>query len=169
MTKLKIKDVIQDDLNSIKNELLENTEVFIQKLVESLGLVKKKTFSSYKEVLSLSYLKQVYERAFPHVTHGGTHVPKKNESKNFVPLDQKKLSFSWVKSGPLADRIIIVNLFKGVRLRGKVPSFVELIAKRSELSKTSIGKKIRTGNYIANCREFLTEIIAEEKKKKRLS
>lgn len=95
----------------------------------------------------------MYEKAFPHVTHGGTRFPKKNETKNFVPPDQKKLSFSWVKSGPLADRVIILNLFKGVRLHGKVPSFVELIAMRSELSKTSIGKKIRVGNYIANCTE----------------
>ena len=181
MTKLKIKEVIQDDLNSIKNELLENTEVFIQKLVESLGLVKKKTFSAYKECLSLNYLKQVYERAFPYVTHGGTHIPNKNETKNFVPPDQKNLSFSWVKSGPLADRVIIVNLFKGVRLRGSVPSFVELVVMRSELSKTSIGKKIRAGSYIANCTEenerivlfrsnkisyskFLAEIITEEKR-----
>lgn len=181
MAKLKIKDVIQDDLSSIKNELIENPTVFIQKLIESLGLVKKKTFSAYKEDLSLSYLKQVYERAFPYVKHGGTHIPKKNETKNFVPPDQKKLSFSWVKSGPLADRVIIVNLFKGVKLRGKIPSFVELITLRSGLSKTSIGKKIRAGSYIANCKEvnesivlfrsnkishskFLEEIIKEEKK-----
>lgn len=71
-------------------------------------------------------------------------------------------------------------MFKGVRLRGKAPSFVELIALRSELSKTIIGKKIRAGNYIVNCKEdnervvlfrsnkishskFLAEIIKEEK------
>lgn len=57
MYKIKINKKIQDDLNSIKNEVNVNPEVFIKKLIDSLRLIKDKTFSAYKLDLSLFYLK----------------------------------------------------------------------------------------------------------------
>lgn len=183
MTKVKIKGVIQADLSSIKNELIENSEVFIKKLIESLRLIKDKTFSAYKVDLSLNYLKKVYESAFPSVKHGGTRTSKSkrptNSVRNSTP-EQVVFGATWSKSIPLVDKAIVINLFRGITFRKKAPSFVELIALRSGLSNRAIHNRIRVGNYIANCREenkslllfrsdkisrtkFLAEIIRKEK------
>ncbi len=187
MTKVKMKDLIQDDLSEIKTELIKNPEVFIQNLVGTLARTTKNPFSAYKFDLSLSYLKQVYERAFPSVKHGGPRISKVKESKECAReslSDQEELSSSWVKSVLLVDRAIIINLFKGIRHIREVPSFRELIEKRSEVSFRAIQKKIRAGNYIVNCTEagrsialfrrnkithteFLKFVIEEEKKKEK--
>ncbi len=112
MTKLKIKDAIQDDLGEIKIELIENPGVFIQKVVNSLKSKKSEPFSAYKVDLSLSYLKKIYEKAYPHKRRGGTHVPKEDEGKKIdekSSLDQKTLSVVWDKSVPLVERAIVIN------------------------------------------------------------
>lgn len=183
MNEFKIKEVIQADLSSIKNELIENPEVFIKNLIESLRLIKDKSFSAYKVDLSLSYLKKVYESAFPSVKHGGPRTSKSKKPANSVRNSTQKqvgLSITWSKSISLVDKAIVINLFKGIRLRRKAPKFAELIALRSELSSAAIHKRIRVGNYIANCTEanmnillfrrskishtkFLAEIIRKEK------
>ncbi len=162
MNKVKIKDVIKADLNSIKYELIENPRVFILELVKSLKLIKDKPFSAYKVDLSLSYLKKVYERAVIGVKHGGPRIPKAKECENFVRNllpDQVTLSVTWAKSTPLVDKAIVINLFEGIKLRRKVPSFVELIGLRSELSATTIQNRIRVGNYIANFTEENRDIL----------
>lgn len=183
MNEFNIKEVIQADLSSIKVELIENSEVFIKNLIGSLRLIKDKSFSAYKVDLSLSNLKEVYERAFPSVKHGGFRTSKAKKLAISVRNStkfQEEQSSSWSKSLPLVDKAIVINLFKGIRLSKKVPSFVELIALRSELTSRAIRNRVRVGNYIANCMEanksillfrnkkithskFLAEIIRKEK------
>ena len=186
MNEVNIKGIIQADIRSIKNELIENTAGFIQNLVKSLRVIKVKPFSAYKVDLSLSYLKKVYENAFPVAKHGGPRIAQAKESRNLfrdaLP-DQVTPSVTWATSISVVDKAIVINLFKGIKLIGKVPSFVELIRLRSELSRSTIQNKIRVGNYIANCTEdnvsillfrsnkishtkFLQEINKKEKKGK---
>ena len=156
MNQVKIKDVIQADLRSIKNELIENSAGFIQNLIKSLKLIKVKPFSAYKVDLSLSYLKRVYENAFPMVKHGGLRTSKAKESKNDgrnASTKQVALSSTWSKSTSVIDKAIVINLAKGIRLDRKIPSFVELLALRSGLSSRAIQKRIYVGDYVANCVE----------------
>lgn len=81
MTKVKIREVVQADLGSIKNEIIENPEVFIQNLVGSLGRTIKDPFSAYKMDLSLKYLKQVYESVYLFVKHGDFELLRRKDSK----------------------------------------------------------------------------------------
>jgi len=157
MTKIDIRE----DIGSIKNELIENPEIFIQRLIESLGRIKNKPFSNYKVNLSLSYLKQVYERAFPSVKHGGLRSSKAKEftsSEQKSSLGQVALSSTWSKNVSLVDRAALINLFKGIKHRGNLPSFVKLIASRTELSSRAIEKRIYVGDYIVNCTEVSRNI-----------
>lgn len=184
MTKRKIKEVIQDDIGSIKNELIENTEVFIVNLIKSLRPIKDKPFSNYKVNLSLAHLKQVYEKAFPSVKHGGPRIYKAKESVNIVQNsvpEQVTPGVTWFKNVDLVERAIVMNLLKGIVYHKKILTFVALIGFRSGLASTAIQTRIRVGNYIANCRgegmsialfrnnkisqkRLLTEIIKKEKK-----
>ena len=186
MNRVNINNVIRSDVSSIKAELLDNSAVFLKKLVESLRVITDKPFSAYKVDLSLSYLKQVYERAFPGVKHGGPRISKVKETKTLVrnsSPDQDALSATWATRISLVDKAIVINLFKGIKFCRKVPSFVELIGLRSELSRRAIHNRIRVGNYIAHCTEanrslllfrqnkishtkFLAEIKRKEKNEK---
>lgn len=183
MNESKIREVIQADISSIKSELIENPEVFIKKLVGSLRLIKDKSFSAYKVNLSLSYLKEVYERVLPSVKHGGPRTFKSRKLANSVRNSTQKqveIISSWPKSVSLVDKAIVINLLKGVGLRKRAPSFAKLVALQSELTSRAIHYRIRVGNYIANCTEanrnillfrsneisytkFLAEIIRKEK------
>lgn len=162
MNQVKIKDVIQADLRSIKNELIENSAGFIQNLIKSLKLIKVKPFSAYKVDLSLWYLKKVYESAFPSIRHGGPRISGSTEAQVVIRNslhDQDALSATWVKNISLVDKSIVINLLKGIRFSRKVPSFVELIVLHSDLASRAIHNRIRVGNYIAICSKDNKDIL----------
>ena len=68
------------DLNVIKKEISDNSRSFVQNLIKSLKLKKQQPFSAYKVNLSLFYLKQLYERIFPHKKHRAQLLSELNEA-----------------------------------------------------------------------------------------
>ena len=190
MNKVNLKDLIQDDLNSIKTEIFKSPEAFVQTLFNSIRLFTH--FSAYKIGLSLNYLKHVYEKAFPFVKHGGDRVSR---TKDFLEPAQKSLQkqvapdASWSKRVSLAERTIIINLFNDIKRVKKFPNFVELVGLRSKLlnnkiSSRAIHNRIRIGSYIVNSEKldkntalfrnnmilftkFLKIVIREERRKKK--
>ena len=178
------KIILIQDMNAIKKEISENSRLFVQNVIKSLKLKKMQPFSEYKVDLSLFYLKQLHERIFPHTKHGAQLIAKFNKM-NFKVIrgetDQVTESVTFRNSVSLHDRSIIINLLEGVKIQGRVPSFVKIISARSSLSRGTIQNRIRVGNYIANCTEAneslmlfrsnkisRTKFLEEIKKKKKL-
>lgn len=164
MNKVNLKDLIQDDLNSIKTELFKNPEAFMQTLFNSIRLFTH--FSAYKIGLSLNYLKLVNEKAFPFVKPGGDRVSRAKDSLEPVQnllLKQVPSGGTWSKRVSLAERIIIINLFNDIKRVKKIPNFVELVGLRSKLSNNKISKsaiynRIRVDSNIKKIRsDFLLE------------
>ena len=48
----------------------------------------------------------------------------------------------------LYDRSIIINLLEGVKIQGRVPSFVKIISARSSLSRSTIQNRICVGRFL---------------------
>ncbi|GAG94203.1 unnamed protein product, partial [marine sediment metagenome] len=118
--------------------MIENPEVFLQNLIKSLKSIKSKPYSSYKVDLSLSYLKKVYEAAFPSIGHGGSRTFRADKTKDDVQNlspNHVVLSTTWVKNVSLADRNILINLFQGINDRKNIPSFNRLIGLHTGLSQ----------------------------------
>ena len=143
--------LVQTDLDSIRNDLIKNSKGFIQDLIKSLISKKKQPFTPYKIDLSLYYLKNAYEKAFPHKKHGGVRFPKAKNSdllaKN-LSLKQLTATVTRDKNISILEQSIVLNLLEGIEIRKDVPSFVNLISMLSELSRTVIQNRIRAGNYI---------------------
>jgi hypothetical protein len=167
MNRFNNKNFIQADLNSIRNELIKNSRMFIQNLVKSLKTKKNQPFTSYKIDLSLIYLKNTYEKAFPHKKHGGVRFPKTKNSKNIAKnslLDQVTKTVTWDKSISLLEKSIVLNLLEGIAIRKDVPSFVKLICVRSELRRTAIQNRIRVGKFAINSNKIDDLILLYRKK-----
>ena len=162
------KGFVQTDLDSIRNDLIKNSKAFIHNLVKSLITKKKKPFTSYKMDLSLSYLKNAYEKAFPHKKHGGALLSKAKKSnlldKN-PSLKQLTAAVIGDKNISILEKSIVLNLLEGIAIRKSVPSFVNLICMLSELSRTAIQNRIRVGNYIMSCGEIDKTILLYRSKK----
>lgn len=168
MNKFSSKNFIQADLNSIRNDLINNSKAFIQNLIKSLKTKKNQPFTPYKIDLSLFYLKTAYEKAFPHKKHGGARRPKPKNSERLARIsspEQVAATVTWDKNISILEKSIVLNLLEGITIRKDVPSFVELICIRSELRRTSIQNRIRTGNYIIDCREIDKTILLYRSKK----
>lgn len=162
------KNFIQADLNSIRNDLIENSKVFIQNLVKSLKIKKNQPFTSYKIDLSLIYLKNAYEKAFPRIKHGGARFPKAKNSKDMAQnllLQQVTATVTWDKNISIIEKSIVINLLEGTVIRKKVPSFVKLICIQSGLKRTAIQNRIRTGNYIIDRGEINKTILLYRSRK----
>ena len=160
-------NIVKIDLNSVKKELFNSPRLYIQDLLKSLKVKKDPPFSAYKIDLSLTYLKELYEKIFPQKKHGG-HLTSKNGE---FDLDMSRgetykveESFTLKKDIPLLDRSIIINLFEGVEIRNHIPSFVELISTRVSLSKTAIQNRMRVGKYAINSDKIDDLILLYRKK-----
>lgn len=139
------------DMNAIKKEISDNSRLFVQNLIKSLKLKKLQPFSSYKVDLSLFYLKQLYERIFPHKKHGAQLLPELNKA-NFKGIRGENVkvteSVTFRNGVSLYDKSIILNLLEGVRIQGRMPSFVKLISVRSSLSRATVQNRIRVGRFL---------------------
>lgn len=135
------KRLLIQDLNAIKKEISDNSRVFVQNIIKSLKLKKQQPFSEYKVDLALYYLKQLYERIFPHTKHGAQLIARFNKM-NFKVIrgetDKVTESVTFRKGVSLHERSIIINLLEGVKIQGRVPSFVQIISFRSYLSRSTI-------------------------------
>ncbi len=155
------KIVLIKDVNEIRKEISDNSRSFVQNLIKSLKLKKQQPFSAYKVDLSLFYLKQVYERIFPHKKHGARLLSELNKA-NFKGIrrenDKVTESVTFRNGVSLLDRTVIINLLEGVKIRDQVPSFVKLVSLRSFLSRTTIQNRIRVGRYLVRC-EKLWEVV----------
>jgi hypothetical protein len=155
------------DLISVKNELFNNHRLYIQDLIKSLKVKRELPFSAYKIDLSLAYLKELYENIFPQKKHGGHLTSKNGEIKLNMSRDEtynERVSLSLRRDVPLLDRSIIINLFEGVKIRNRIPSFVELISTRVSLSKTTIQNRIRVGKFAINSDKIDDLILLYRKK-----
>jgi len=59
------RNIVKMDLSSVKKELFINPRLYIQDLIKSLTVKREPPFSAYKIDLSLTYLKELYEKTFP--------------------------------------------------------------------------------------------------------
>jgi len=161
------KIVLIKDINAIRKEISDNSRSFVQNLMKSLKLKSQQPFSAYKVDLSLFYLKQVYERIFPQKKHGG-HLALKNGEIDLKTSRSEtynvRETLTLRRDVPLLDRSIIINLFEGVKIRNRIPSFVELISKRVSLSKTTIQNRIRVGKFAINSDKIDDLILLYRKK-----
>lgn len=162
MNRFNNKNFIQADLNSIRNDLIKNSKVFIQNLIKSLKTKKNQPLMPYKIDLSLAYLKKAYEKAFPHKKHGGARIPKAKNSEFLTQKSSPKqvtATVTWDKNISIIEKSIVLNLLEGIPIRKDVPSFVGLICMQSKLRRTTIQNRIRTGNYIIDCKEINKTIL----------
>ena len=160
-------NIVKMDLGSVKIELFNNPRLYIQDLLKSLKLKRDPPFSAYKIDLSLTYLKELYEKVFPQKKHGGHLTSKNGEFDLDMSRDEAykgEESFTLKKGIPLLERSIILNLFEGVEIRNHIPSFVELISTRVSLSKTAIQNRIRVGKYAINSDKIDDLILLYRKK-----
>ena len=161
------RNIVKMDLSFVKKELFTNPRLYIQDLIKSLTVKREPPFSAYKIDLSLTYLKELYEKVFPQKKHGG-HLASKNGDINLSTSRDEtynvKASFTLTKDIPLLERAIIKILFEGVIIRNHIPSFVELISTRVSLSKTAIQNRIRVGKYAINSDKIADLILLYRKK-----
>ena len=149
----KIEIALIQDMNAIKKEISDNSRLFVQNVIKSLKLKKQQPFSEYKVDLSLFYLKQLYERIFPHKKHGAKLFSEINKTNSKVILsktDQVTRSVTFRNGVSLHDRSIIRNLLEGVKIQGQLPSFVKVVSIRSYLSRTTIQRRIRVGKHLTS-------------------
>lgn len=162
----KIEIVLIQDMNAIKKEIADNSRLFVQNVIKSLKLKKQQPFSEYKVDLSLFYLKQLYERIFPHTKHGAQLIVRFNKV-NFKVMrgetDRVTESVTFRNGVSLHDRSIIINLLEGVKIQGRVPSFVQIISIRSSLSRATIQNRIRIGRFLIRS-ELSTNIVLKYRK-----
>ena len=63
-------------------------------------------------------------------------------------IDRVTESVTFRNGVSLHDRSIIINLLEGVKIQGRVPSFVKIISVRSSLSRGTIQNRIRVGRFL---------------------
>lgn len=144
----KVPGIVNTDLISVKTELFTNPRLYIQNVLKSLKIKGESPFSGYKTDLSLTFLKDLYEKVFPRKKHGGHLSSRLGESNLNTSRDETynvKDSFTLRKDVLLSDRAIIKILVEGIKVRNRIPSFVELISTRVSFTKTAIQNRIRVG------------------------
>ena len=146
-----IEIILIQDMNAIKKEISDNSRVFVQNLIKSLKLKKPQPFSEYKIDLSLFYLKELYERIFPHKKHGAQLMAEftKTNSKWIKGETYQVIESVTFRNGvSLHNRTIIINLLEGVEFQDRIPNFVQIISARSSLSRGTIQNRIRVGRFL---------------------